>query len=292
MQVIVTGATGFLGSSLVKALVNTGHQVIILKRTTSDTTRLSHVLPKLVAYDVDRIDLAEVFTKHGSVDAIIHTATCYGRKGESTSEIFIANTLFPLQVLEAAVKYNVPLFINTDTVLDKHTNSYALSKKQFQEWGKNFAEAGKISLINVNLEHMYGPGDDESKFTTYVMDSCLRNIPELLLTPGEQKRDFIYIDDVVSAYLLLLQKTPKEQGAYMEFDVGSGQAVPIRTFVETIHRLTGSQTKLHFGAVDYRKNEIMASKANIEALKALGWSSSTDLEAGILACIKRGDKSL
>jgi CDP-paratose synthetase len=291
MQVIVTGATGFLGSSLVKALANSGHQVIILKRSTSDTGRLLHVLSRITAYDVDCTNIAEVFAKHSPIDAVIHTATCYGRKGESTSEILTANTLFPLKVLEAAVKHNVPLFINTDTVLDKQVNSYALSKKQFQEWGRQFAASGRIRFINLNLEHMYGPGDDESKFTTHVVNSCQKNVPELLLTLGEQKRDFIYIDDVVSAYMLLLKNAPQGRGAYLEFDVGSGQAISIREFVEIVHKLTNSQTKLCFGAVPYRTNEIMASNSNTDALKALGWKSATDLETGITACINEEVKN-
>jgi nucleoside-diphosphate-sugar epimerase len=113
-----------------------------------------------------------------------------------------------------------------------------------------------------------------------------------LLTPGLQKRDFIYIDDVVSAYLVLLEKAQQMKDAYMEFDVGSGQAVSIREFVETVHQLTNSRTKLRFGAVEYRKNETMESNANTAALRALGWQSATDLETGLLACIEDEVKNL
>ena len=66
-------------------------------------------------------------------------------------------------------------------------------------------------FINMRLEHFYGPGDADSKFTAHVMNSCLRNVPELKLTLGEQRRDFFYIEDVVSAYLIILEKIEEFQ---------------------------------------------------------------------------------
>ncbi len=71
---------------------------------------------------------------------------------------------------------------------------------------------------------MYGPGDDSSKFTTHVIESCRRNEPRLALTAGEQLRDFIHIDDVVRAYDRIVDR----QGDFAASDaieVGSGDAV-------------------------------------------------------------------
>lgn len=286
MKVLVTGATGFLGSHIVKALLKDGHQVIILKRSFSDTRRIVDILPWISAYNLDQCELEDPFRNHGKIDAIIHTATCYGRNGESESHIFEANTVFPLKLLEAATFYNTDTFFNTDTILYKHLNSYALSKKQFMEWGKQFANLGKIRFVNIKLEHMYGPGDDNSKFTTHVIKSCLRNVPELKLTAGEQKRDFIYIDDVVSAYSLLLHTAHEQPSLFQDYGLGSGKATSIREFVETVHRLTQSKTVLKFGALAYREHEIMESKANIEPLKALGWDSKVSLGEGIQAVIR------
>ncbi len=285
MKILVTGATGFLGSRLVNALLKQGHRVIILKRSFSDTRRLEEALPLVAVYDLDRSPLSDPFRDHGDIDAVLHTATCYGRGGESFSEVCEANLAFPLRLLDAACSHGTARFINTDTSLERGINAYALSKKQFSEWGKLAAESGRIRFVNVVLEHFYGPGDDVGKFVTHVINSCRQKVPELKLTKGEQERDFVYIDDVVSAYLLLLEGGGGAQPACAEYPLGSGEAVSVRALVEMISRLTGSPTSLNFGALPYRQNEAMRSVADVEALARLGWKASTDLATGIARTI-------
>jgi nucleoside-diphosphate-sugar epimerase len=233
------------------------------------------------------------------VDAVIHTATCYGRNGETAAEIFEANTVFPLRLLETATYFNSGIFFNTDTFFNseskfntgsfnyKYLNYYMLSKKHFYEWGKLYANNKKICFVNIRLEHVFGPGDDSSKFTSQVINSCLANISELKLTPGEQKRDFIYVDNVVDAYEVLLEKVINQSNLFQEYELGSGKAVTIREFVETVHKLTKSTTRLNFGALPYREDEIMNSEANIEKLDCLGWRCKISLIDGISEIISK-----
>jgi CDP-paratose synthetase len=180
----------------------------------------------------------------------------------------------------------VPYFFNTGTVLDKSVNPYALSKKHFSEWGQLQAIKGEIRFIDIHLEQMYGPKDNISKFPTYVINNLKKNVPELNLTLGEQKRDFIFIDDVISAYLVLLKKSG-EFSHYQSFDLGSGQLVTIRHFVETVKQLTDSKTKLNFGAIPYRSHEVMESQSNIKPLLKLGWYPKVSLAEGINLCLER-----
>lgn len=279
--VLITGVSGYLGSRLAQALIGRGHRVIGLKRKCSSLRRIESLLPELELYDLDGLDYAMPFASHGKVDAVIHTATCYGRNGEHASQIAEVNTAFPLRLLEAAVDAGAPVFLHTDTALDKYLNAYALSKKHFAEWGRYFADAGRIRFLNARLEHFYGPNDDASKFTSHVMQSCLNNVGELKLTKGEQKRDFIYIDDAVEAILTVLEKRDALHGSFIEFDVGSGEAVTIRQFVETVHRLARSKTKLNYGAIPYRKGEVMLAEADISILQHLGWQPRYSLEQGL-----------
>lgn len=280
-RIVLTGVTGFLGSHLAAALVAKGYEVIGLKRRPSSLQRLNGVLPHLTLIDVEDADFDALFRDHGKVDAIIHTATSYGRNNESVTEVFAANTEFPLRLLDAGSRAGVQAFMNTDTILDKYLNLYAFSKNQLLEWGRFFARHKKITFWNLRLEHFYGADDDATKFTAHIVNSCLSNVPEIRLTLGEQRRDFIYIDDVVSVYLLLLREIQGATPTLREFDVGSGKSISIKEFVTLVKRLTGSTTKLSFGALPYREGEVMHSVANTAPLTALGWQCGHDIEAGI-----------
>lgn len=286
-RVLLTGVTGFLGSHLAKALLDVGYEVVGLKRKSSSLHRVDLIISDIEFFDIEDIDFENIFRNCGKIDTIIHTATCYGRNHESVSEIFAANTEFPLRLLDAGNRAGVEMFLNTDTILDKYLNLYSLSKNQLLQWGKFFSIHENIRFGNIRLEHFYGPNDDPLKFSTYVINSCLGNVPELKLTKGEQKRDFIYIDDVVSAYIILLDKMSSLSSSFFEFDVGSGQSITIREFVETVHQLTASKSHLAFGALPYREGEVMHSKADITELEALGWQCRYDIETGLKQVIGR-----
>ena len=102
MKILLTGATGYLGSHLARAFVAEGHDVIALKRQTSKLHRLAGIEQQLYFYDVENLDLAKPFQEQGPIDVVVHTATSYGRAGESASEVFESNAAFPLRLLEMA----------------------------------------------------------------------------------------------------------------------------------------------------------------------------------------------
>jgi nucleoside-diphosphate-sugar epimerase len=280
MNILVTGATGYLGSHLVRAFLETGHRVTVLKRSFSDTARIGDLLADVSQYDLDRCSLEAVF-RDQTIDAIVHAATCYGRQGESVGDLLRANVEFPARLLEVASSFGVPNFINTDTCLDKFLNGYSLSKKQFTDWGRLLAGQRQFRFLNLVLEHFYGPGEDGSRFVSFVIGRCLQGGSEIDLTAGEQTRDFIYVDDVVRAYLTLLAEVERVEARFVEFELGSGKAVSIRHLVETIQRLTESDARLNFGALPYRKGEQMHSCADIRALRQLGWSPRVSLLDGL-----------
>ncbi len=287
-RVLLTGATGFLGSHLLEALINEGHQVVILKRSTSDTWRINHLLECVIAYDVDKQPIEAAFEQQ-KIDAVIHTACHYGRNQDSICNVVEGNLMFALRVLEAAVHFNANTFFNTDTLLPKNINTYSLSKHQFAEWLKQSRK--NMQCLNIKIEHMYGPKDDKTKFVPWLLDQMVNSNEEIKLTQGTQKRDFVYIDDVVSAYMLLLNKIgtlPK----WSEFDVGTNQLVTIKEFVCSLQTIVEASMGIHidgrlnFGAIPYREGEIMEPVINNATLVQAGWQPKITLDNGLQKVLK------
>lgn len=287
-SILLTGATGFLGSHLLDALLNDGHEVVILKRSTSDTWRIGRLLERVKSYDVDKMHIEKAFEDQ-RIDAVIHTACHYGRNTDSLSKVLDSNLMFGLRLLEVAMSFNVDSFFNTDTMLQRNLNSYTISKKQFVEWLSLLSD--KIKVVNFRLEHMYGPMDDKTKFVSWIISQFEQQVDEIKLTKGEQLRDFIYIDDVVSAYLIVLDKT-SQLDRFSEFDVGTGTLTSVRAFVESLksayEKKTGvCKTMLSFGVLPYRTGEMMSVKVDNSKIMQLGWSAKTLLAEGIGKSIEK-----
>ena len=285
MKILITGVTGFLGSHLAKFLIENGHSVIGLKRKSSSTSKIDLISDRLELFDIE--EGLEFLSSE--IDAVIHTATCYGNKGAAASEILSANVIFPLFLMEKAKARNISIFINASTFFCKadddygYLNNYIKSKKIFHDFGKSFGDFNGMKFINVSLEHMYGPGDADSKFITDVTKRFIGHQEVLDFTPGNQIRDFIHVDDVVFAFDRILNYAKSNfEGKYEEFEVGTGMATSIKDFVSMIHALSNSKTVMNFGALPYRSSEIMYSRANTENLIVkTGWSSRVSMAEGI-----------
>lgn len=280
--ILLAGATGFLGSHLLEAFLAIGYRVVILKRSSSDTWRIRHLLADVKVYDVDTAPQENAFMGE-EIDVVVNTVCHYGRNDAPLPEIVETNLMFGIRLLAEAERFGVGTFINTDTLLTKHLNIYTLSKKQFVEW--LYQESKIIKVINLKLEHMYGPKDDTTKLVPWVISQFKAGVPEIKLTQGFQTRDFIYVDDVVNAYLVTLEKADVLD-QFSEFDVGTGKAVSVRYFLETLRaayeRTFGSiPTKLAFGAIPYRDGEIMAIDVQNQPLMNLGWTPQTAIYDGI-----------
>jgi len=283
-KILVTGATGYLGSNLVKGLVQ-DYEIVILKRRSSNTIRIESILSSIEVINIEETQFCDIF-KEKNFAGVIHCATNYGRDENDLDDTIEANLILPLRLLKRAIENKLEFFINTDTILDKRINYYSLSKSQFKDWLVFFSE--KIKAVNIELEHFYGKGDDPSKFVSKIIRDLAQNeSKDIELTLGEQKRSFIYIDDVVKAFHVIIENVPKLKNDFTSFQVGSKKQISIRDFVVLVKELCGNtNTNLKFGALPYRKNEVMEVNLDISALEKLGWSENTSLHDGLVETIK------
>lgn len=277
-KILVTGATGFLGSNILNRIISE-NDVAVLTRPSSNLAKIEAQSAHFTNFVLEGDNVNEIID-HFRPEIIIHCATDYGRKSVPPIQVIEANLILPLKLIQAASQHGLKMFINTDTFLDKGINHYSLSKKQFKEWFRTFSS--DTICVNMVLEHFYGPLDDKTKFVSFVINELLNNKPEIQFTPGTQKRNFIFIDDVVEAFNTVLQHNFGNASGFHEFYIASQQTLSIKDLVLKLKEWCGNEvTKLHFGALPFRANEIMESSVDISAMKALGWAPRTDLEQGL-----------
>lgn len=286
MRICITGASGWLGSRLAQNFANDGHQVLLGVRSSSSLQRLGILGQQNELLLLDRCDKKELSLRLTGIDCLIHTSACYGRNSETCATIVQTNCAEPLLWLEAAQIAGVARTIVIGTALPKETSPYALSKNQFVDWCRVITNQQKAMYIVVlAVENFYGPGDDPNRYTGMVVRAVTQNRPLLNLTIGTQKRDFVHIDDVVSAVRCVAKVESTEIQNFQIFPVGSGLAVPVRSFAETARRIAGANTELRFGAIAVRGNEPDAQPANLALMAHLGWAPTIDLERGLTETI-------
>jgi CDP-paratose synthetase len=279
---VITGATGVLGSALVRALLARGDQVAVLSRDPHRLRRINQ-LP-VSAYPYSAEGMLAVLAA-GKVDAVIHAACCYGKSGESADKLLEINALVPLQIALAAGT-RIGAWVSIGTGLPPAVSFYAQSKKHFVDWLELLPHSQLARRVVVELEHFYGPHDDPEKFVTRVVRSCLRH-EALNLTIGTQQRDFIHLEDVVSGILHLINHT---QSYFSRIPLGSGEAISVRDLVERIHAISASHAELRFGTVALRSGEPDCCKADITIMRSLGWKPTIALDDGITALVASESK--
>lgn len=275
-HLLITGGTGYLGSNLIQSLLFKQYKISVLVRATSSMTRIESFRSQINLVLMDNLD---VFFKENVVDGIIHTAASYGRKGEVLEEVINSNLVFPTKLLNIAIENKVKVFINTDTSLPRDLNSYSLSKAQFKDWLLQLSN--QIKIINIIPEYFYGPNDDDSKFVTGVLNKLNNNVESIDFTTGIQKRDFIYIEDVVSAYSCILENLDNFEN-FTNIPLGTATTISLRHLVELTKEMSENKTTtLNFGKIPIRNGDVMNSKADITMLLSLGWTPITDIKQGL-----------
>lgn len=269
MKIILLGATGYLGSKLAKAFVKEGHQVLALKRTESSMENLMGIQHRIQLCDLK--DVEKVLTNGPMFDCLINTACMYPKNADNDIDIYQANLCMPLKVFLACLKSGIKKYVTIGTGLPDDFNSYAVSKRKFAEicqwYGKRQHDMKQpIQICNIELENFYGEDEPIDRFIPGTIHK-LKNNERILLTEGDQKRDIIYIGDVVRSIMKIVESPQLPE--YLDLPLGTGEAVSIKVMIEYLKEIIGSESELCFGAIKKRMHE-PDSVADCTKMKQLG----------------------
>jgi CDP-paratose synthetase len=285
--VVITGANGFLGSHLVSELYP-DHRVVACIRSDRRDERVRHLHRSIVVVTLSETTPEEIVDMYDP-DAVVHAAVEYGYKNDSVAiqavNIEMA-TQFAHALSQKRAESHRGQFVYVDSFFSKfpeyqHLSSYTQSKRDAVTQLSSIA--ADLPVVSLRLEHLYGPRDGVQKVIPSIARQLIENVSPLLLTAGEQQRDFVHILDAVKAFRSILSNP---QAGFTAHDVGTGESTAMRTVFTTMKALSGSTSELQFGALPYRPGEPMNSTADVSSLRQLGYDPVVSLETGLLSVIR------
>ncbi len=279
MRVLLTGATGFIGSAVARALLARAAQVHAIVRPGSSLDRLSGIEAAVSLHEVALGDEDQVraLVQTASPDVVIHVAW-YAEPGrylnaEAENEASLRATRTLLRVLGELGHRRV---VMAGTCLESSPLSRTTA------YGRTKAIAHRAALQNPDLDatcahifYVYGPGEDPRRMLPAVIRALLRG-EAVAVSEGWQQRDYLHVADVASALCALA-----ESDTVGSVDVCSGSAVRVRDLFDTVGAITGRSDLLRFRQCADAAAEGWPASGDPGLLNRLGWEPMFDLSSGL-----------
>jgi UDP-glucose 4-epimerase len=302
VRVLVTGATGFIGSHLSRRLVEGGAEVHALTSTVSSV------------YPVRLVDLKDRLTLHGgnlndsgAMASVVEKAdpqvvfhlgayTHVGKSWDRVDECVQTNIHGTVNLLQALTRSNYRRFIYTSTsevygdvevpfredASVRPLSPYSVSKYAGERFCRMFYRGRSWPIVVVRPFNAYGPAQSPDRVIPEIIVKALRG-ERLAMTEGLQTREFNYVDDLVDGFILAATVEGIEGDV---FNIGGGEEVAMRDLAKSILALMGDPIAPEFGALPNRPTEIWSMRSDVtKARSRLGLGPGRPLEEGLAATI-------
>lgn len=290
MKILITGATGFVGKTLIPFLYQKGiTDIAIIVRCKNKARMCFGSLPiSIILTDSSLED--EIISFSPSIT--LHMATFFTTKHdkESTKNIIDSNITYGITILEAISKTKCEYFINIGTFTEfvqevgefEPNNLYSASKTAFRSIIRYYQAISNFKWINVVLYSPYGEINENKKVIDYLIDGLYSSDP-INFSPGEQILDFIHVLDIADFFYTLYIKIESINLKYTQFYLGTGVGYSLREVAKTIEKVFAKDINAKWGGLSYNKGEPMHAVAPIsKSVEALNWRPKISLEEGLL----------
>jgi CDP-glucose 4,6-dehydratase len=304
----VTGAYGMLGSWLVRALLERGDRVVVLKRDRAVGSALEregleeacHVVHGDVA---DEALMARVVVEE-AVDTVFHLAaqTIVGSANTAPASTYHSNIRGTWAVLEAArlggtrrvvvaasdkaygIHDTLPY---TEDMALRPTYPYDVSKAATDLIARSYWHTFGLPVATTRFANIYGGGDlNHSRLIPELVASVIEGRPPQIRSDGTPERDFLYVEDAVAAYVAIADALDRdgdgESARGEAFNAGGGRPVSVREIVDTLGRVAGAPLDVTYDPRNATPGEIPRQYVDITKIRRVcGWRPRVDLEEGL-----------
>lgn len=299
-RVIVTGATGFVGANLAHRLVRDGHAVHLLVRSGHNPWRIASIRSDVHLHVVDFGDQESLLHAVRSIrpDWVFHLAA-HGAYSYQTdiSQMVHTNIIGTINLVEACLGVGFEAFVNTgssseygfkshppdETTWLEPNSYYAVTKASATLFCRYTAQSRRVHLSTLRLYSVYGPYEEPTRLMPTLIIRGLHGELPPLVNP-DVARDYVYLEDVIDAYLLAATTPGQELGAV--YNVGTGVQTSLRQVVDVACRVLHVTTAPKWGSMPNRQWDTTVWVAdNRKIREALGWEPKYTFEKGFRSMV-------
>ena len=266
MRFVVTGATGYIGSNLVKKLIDNDHEVLIIVRNTSNLKLLNEIESRVKIFvTTNKIeDLINVLSDF-MPNIVCHLASYFvsGHKKEDIANLINSNILFSSQLLEAMKITGIKDFVNVGTSWQNYDGGnynpvclYAATKEAFLKILDYYVEVENFRVITLKLYDTYGPGDPRKKIIN-LFKNIARSGECLDMSEGGQLIDIVYIDDVINSFIEAFKVFNKMKNESRQYYVTSLKPRALCEIAKLFEEVNQVKLNINWGSREYRRREVM-----------------------------------
>lgn len=285
MNILITGATGFIGKNLIDQLIPEHNLFVIVKESSELNFRES---VQTFLFENNIYELSQ-WIKSNNIDGVIHLASLFiaQHKTEDIRPLIDSNVYFGTALLEALTGSSIKWFVNTGTIWQNRVhdsveynpvNLYAATKQAFISIAEFYAQRDSYQFVTLKLCDTFGKNDTRRKIFN-LFKQYSQSGETLQMSPGDQEMDVLYIDDIISGFSTLISLINKNLTSEKEYVLSSGKRFSLKQLATIFSEVSGKPLFLKWGGLPYRKNEVMIPWEKGTILSH--WEPKVDIYTGI-----------